>query len=251
MSAHQLDPVGATVQDRFALMLHDRIIEIEQELRSLRPKPLDPRIRVLSSHDRSDSGGVFVRIRSKTHVDTDAWSRVVLERLARLDPTRYDLWCCQHWSLGHEDGPYVLECLVERRGTACVADVAHAALDSTTTEATDGAATSVETCAVTSCQWFAESIRAAAAASGRATLHSWDPVAGSCVSQDINDYDETRTRTPQEHAAWTMLYGWLASQVERAEVWHPRALTAPKLGLDLVTALASTLDHAGHAGAEA
>ena len=230
-----LEPVGS-LQERFALMMHDRIVEVERELVALRPPPLDPRIRLLGTRAESECGAVFARLLARREVDVDAWSARVLGRLGRCDDTRFDMRACQHHGLGQER-PYVVECLVERSGGAplTVARVAHAALD-----CSHDPSAAVEACAVVAPAWFAESIRVAAG--GEAVLHSWDPVARGCVSQGVDDVDETGARTPEEMAAWTMLHGWMASQVEHvADLWHPRAPASSKMGMDLVRALGRVL----------
>lgn len=236
------EPAGS-LQERFALMLHDRIVQIEQELRLLRP-PLDPRIRLLGTRTESECGAVFVRLLTAHRTDVDAWSARVLGRLAAGDDTRFDLRTCQHIGLA-ADRPYVVECLVERSGgqPLAVARVAHAALDAET-----DAGAAVEAGAVVAPAWVAESIRVAGAAGGRAVLRSWDPVAGACTAQDISNQHETCARSPTEMAAWTMLHGWMASQVEHVDLWHPHAPPSLRAGADLVREMGRGLGRmlAGH-----
>ena len=241
-----LDPVGSEA-DRFALMLHDRVVELERQVSSLRPSPLDRRVTVLGSRRQSDSGAVFVRARCAWSADLTAWAAGVLAALGARDDTRWDVWCCQHWSVGLGSQPYVIEALVERSGAgtpADVAGVAHAALDALLDLLRPhdlGHTASVEACAVASPSWFAESIRAAGAteAGGAATLHTWDPRAGAVVRQAV---DRAHVAPGDaEYRAWTLLHGWLACQMEATEVWHPRALSACGLGQQLVSALSRVL----------
>ncbi len=247
MSNVSLEEPGGP-QERFLLMLHDRVVNLEKDVAALRA-PLDPRIKVLGTRAESECGAVLVRLLTREAVDVDAWSESVLGRLALRDDTRFDLRACQHFGLGR-DRPWVAECLVERSGCGplSVARVAHAALDSLDSLdslAADGVAAGdgavaydgvVEACAVVAPAWFAESIRVASG--GTAVLHSWDPAAG-CVSRGVVGTDETGSVKPEELAAWTLLHGWLASQVEpaAADLWHPRAPASSKMGMDLVRAL--------------
>ena len=232
----QLEPVG-DVQQHFALMLHARLVDLETEVRALRPASLDPRVRLLGTATTADSGAVFVRVRSRRHVEFDPWCEAVLRRLAATDTgVRFDAWCCQHWSLAADDRPYVVEALVERScGPADVAKVAHAALD-----ATPGGL--VEACAVVCPRWFAESIRCAATtvADPPPVLHTWDPEAGAVVRHGMED-ETGAGGTPGQVAAWTLLHGWLASHVERTDVWHPRALSASATAVELIKALGARL----------
>lgn len=232
-----------TAGERFALMLHDRLVDLEAHVAGMRPAPLDACVSILGSGRRSDTGAVFVRARSARDVDLEAWGGALVAALGGVVPTRWDAWCCQHWSVG--SGPYVLETLVQRSGhdrPADVAQVAHVALDAL--RALRAEPLAVEACAVRCPAWFAESVRAASAASRRAALHSWDPQAGVAVRQDANDGDEVLTGgAPGDpaHRAWCMLHGWLAAQVEATEVWHPHAPNASALARQLVAALGQAL----------
>lgn len=242
-SAHPLDPVGGSANDRFALMLHDRVVDLERQVSALQPRPLDRRVTVLGSRQRSDSGAVFVRVRSAWNADLTAWADGVLASLGAREDTRWDLWCCQHWSVGLPSRPYVVEALVERSGAAPadVAIVAHAALDAILDLLRPhdlGHTASVEACAVSCPAWFAESIRSAAGGA-TGTLHTWDPQAGAVVRGPI---DRTHVAPGDaEYRAWTLLHGWMACQAEATDVWHPRAFNACALGQQLVSALSAAL----------
>lgn len=237
-----LRPQG-TQQEHFALMLHDRLLDLERELRELRPPPLDARLRLLGTRTASDSGAVFARVHARRAVkDVDAWAARVLGRLGRLDDRRADLWCCHHWSPLGGEKPYVIECLIERSGPApaSVIDAGHAILDAINAN-DDTQDVIVDVSAVTAAKWFAECVRSAAAASGRAKLHAWEPETGTVVVQDVSDIDEMCAATPAEAAAWTRLHGWLAAQTDYpvADLWHPRAPAASRMAADLVRALAA------------
>lgn len=237
-----LQPVGSTLQESFALMLHDRVVELERAVTALAPRPLDPAITLLGTDRAAATGAAFVRIRSALSVETHRVASRILASLGGGDATRWDAWCCQHWScLLHRD-PYVFEMVVQRSGTdpLHVDRVAHAALDSMrellrpfSLHHTVG----VEACACKCPAWFVESIRTACVAVKQATLYTWDPRAETVVASDVSDIDETGTQDASDHRAWVMLHGWLASQVDVTDVWHPRALSATAHGLELVGTL--------------
>lgn len=235
-----LAPDGS-VQDRFSLMLHDRVVALEQDIRALLAEPLDARVSILGTAARSESGAVFVRVMSAAALDIEAWCEGVLRRLGGTDPSRFDVWCCHHWSLGRDDMPFVTEALVERwysPGGVSVARVAHAALDAAL-QLRGGAMASkvaVDACAVTNAQWFAESIRTACEWPGTtATVRTWDPKARRMVSAPA-------VATLDHHAkTWTLLNGWLATHTEATDVWHPRSLNASSSALALVSSLSHVL----------
>lgn len=225
-----LEPV-ASADQRFVFMLHDRIVKLEQEVEALRPRPLDSRVRVLGSG--GPGAAVFVRVFLEHAIaDVNGWMSRVLHNVTRTDDnTRYDAWCCHHWSLAPAR-PFVIECLFQRSGrdAADVSVVAHSALD-----ASEDA--SVEACSVASVQYFAESLRAAGGSS--AVLHTWDPRAKCVLTQDISDLSEAPAHDPRQLRVWMMLHGWAASMIDHhADVWHPRALSAVGSGIALVQALA-------------
>ena len=245
--ASLLEPDGGPEQ-KFALMMHERIVRLEEEVRALRPARLDGRVTILGTATEADTGAVFVRALAPAAVDTDAWAAALLGTLGARDPRgggglRYDLWCCQHFSClaGTASQPYVVEALVQRSGhrPQNVAAVAHAALDAL--ECPSVAA--VEAAAAVNADWFVESIRAAAAASPGTTgarMHTWDPRARCVMASDADDHDHDHDhdQDQDDRGVWMRLHGWLASQTERADMWHPHAPSAPKLGADLLAMLA-------------
>jgi hypothetical protein len=242
--AEALRAVGS-VQDAFALMLHDRLVDLERSVAALMPAGVDRRLAVLGKTSVADSGAAFVRVRSSWSADTEAVLEGVLGAMGRVDRARWDAWCCQHWSCLLDRDAYVLELLVQRAGSrgVDVVAVAHAALDAVRREAQPfGLAhtVSAEACAVRSPAWFAESIRTACHATGRAAARSWDPDTRSCAPgvETPHEGDDS----DRADAAWTMLHGWLASQTEAADVWHPRALNAAASGQELVAALRRVLE---------
>lgn len=246
-----MEPIG-TDQEKFVLMLHDRLVELESEVKDLRPRALDPRVTLLGTHERSQSGSVFVRLYTSWNVDLGQLCAATLGILGPLDNTRYDMWACQHWTFADTPTPFIIEMVVERSGGGGpgggleVAKVAHAALDSlmSLTAKLLRVTASADACALHSPTWFAESVRVAAATGQRqATLHSWDPSCQKVVTQDINDIDETGTRTPSQYLAWTMLHGWMAHQMAPTDVWHPRGLSNSKCAIDIVSAIGGILDN--------
>lgn len=234
----RLRPTECSVRDGFVLMMHDRLLELEREVRALRPRPVDPRVRLLSSASVSDTGAVFlrVRVRDREPLDLDRWAEGLLRAVPNASKRRVDAWCCQHWSFV---GANVVEALVQYSGEPAVdvGQVAHATLD-----AWPCATERVEACAVSCPAWFAESIRAAAGSTtAGARLHTWDPEAEAVVVTAAADGDEVHNATPGESMIWALLHGWLACHAERAEVWHPRALCSSKMATDLVSTLGRLL----------
>ena len=240
MACRQRGPEGlwspeGTCRDTFALMLHDRVVELEAKVASLEPPARDPALLVLGASTVSDGGAVFVRVQSGMYAEQGAVLDAVLRRLGALDPTRWDVWACQHWSCLLAQRPYVLELLVQRASPARTADVVavgHAVVDAVREVTGDGKDLGVDACAVRSALWFIESIRTA---SGGACMRAWDPAAGGVVrcdcGQEEGEEDEPRRR------AWTRLHGWLAEQVECTDVWHPRAPSAASAAADREAAM--------------
>lgn len=234
-----LEPSGSAA-DMFVLMLHDRLVSLERDVAAMAPVATDPAVTLIGSAVNSDSGAVFVRARCSSPVNNDRWCEKMMAEVARVDPARLDVWCCQHWSMSHSrgNGVYIAEALLERwytpRGMS-VSDVAHAALDALRGEGQEDA--KLEACAVTNPRWFAESIRSACEASSEgAVLRTWDPEAGSMVRSACTSEDGSSTAA--ETKAWTMLHGWLATHTERTDVWHPRSLSAHSAGNQLMSTLA-------------
>lgn len=226
-TAGPTDPVG-TVSEKFALMLHDRLVDLE---RLITPTPTDPRVTILGDRSTAEKGAAFVRVRTSDGVPLDEWARGVTRSLGRMDSTRWDLSCCQHWAFGH-DLPFVLEALVVRSGDLpCdVAHVANAAVD-VAESLRKSAALAAEACGVLCRQWFAVSIRAASK-----TAYTWDPSSKCVLSVQAFPYEESSAADP-----WTMLHGFLASEVEVADVWHPRALNAHTAAAQMVAVMGNVL----------
>lgn len=247
-----MEPVG-TDQEKFVLMLHDRLVELENEVKDLRPRALDQRVTLLGTDEKSQNGSVFVRMHTSWNVDLNQLCAATLGVLGPLDNTRYDMWACQHWTFADTVTPFIVEMVVERSGGGGpgggleVAKVAHAALDSllALTGRLLRVTASAEACALRCPTWFAESVRVASATGQRqAVLHSWEPLSGHVVTQDINDIDETGTRTPSQYRTWTMLHGWMAHQMDPTDVWHPRGLSNSKCAIDIVASIGGMLDNA-------
>lgn len=239
-----LAPVGATLQERFALMLHDRLVDIERELRQLRPQAMDARVTLLGSRTRSDGGAVFVRLHSPWNAEPKRLATKVLEGLGRTDAVgTYELWCCQHWSLGRELRPYIIELVVERSpGGLDVSKVAHAALDAMDDIVAPlnlKASMAAEACALTCSRWFARSIKEACAGAGLFpgpyVLHP------DTRRVDYEQEDDQQDPADPAEVAWDMLHGWMAHQVEATDLWHPRAMSAADQAHKLVTALEKLL----------
>lgn len=206
-------PVQADVKDAFALMLHDRLVELERAVAGLQIRT-DPRLKVLGTRTKADKGSVFVRIRSNEALDVGAWALRTLTSLGK-DETRWDLWACQHWSFASGECPFVTEALVERSGgdPVSVVTVGHVALDG----APEGSR--AEAAPVVCHEWFEACIRAASP-----TLYAWDPLHKGMVT--VNLEGQHQLADPVEDKAWMLLHGFLANAVEVADVWHPRALNA-------------------------
>ena len=217
-------------RDAFALMLHDRVVQLEAAV--LRPRA-DPALTVSRSRPRA----AFVRLRSAALVDADAWARDVLARLAPAGPL-WDLWVCQHWSALGGDGPglgCVTEAVVRCGGGGECTDcerAGHACLDAA--RAAGAADARVETHGVTCDAWFVESVRAAAAGARRDVTYSWR-------EGRVHDVPNVPGPEAWPDRAWRLLHGWLACQVDAVEPWHPRALSAGGAAAEFVTRLVDVL----------
>lgn len=215
--------VTGDVKDAFALMMHDRLVELERVVAGLHV-PTDPRLKTLGTRTKAEKGSVFVRIRSKEALDPGAWASRTLAALGK-DETRWDVWVCQHWSFAHSDYPFVTEALIERSGgePVGVAAVGHVALDcAAPVEAR------AEAAPVVCHQWFEASIRSASA-----TTYCWDPVHRGTVT--VNAGQHKAAMEPVEDRAWTLLHGFLANVVEVADLWHPQALNASSASSQFVS----------------
>lgn len=240
-----LDSPRGSAKDKFSLMLHDRVVDLERAVYDrLLPCAPDARVRLLGCRTTSESGGVFVRARGAWNVDLREWAGQVLAVLGRRECVRWEVWCCQHWSFGFAtECPYVIEALIGRSGgPEDVTRVAHAALDALQHCLKPVGlhhSALVEACATWCPAWFARSIKVAAA--DRQALYAWDPVTRTVAA----DGEEEEPEGPRERAAWTMLHGWLASQMEVTDVWHPRSLNSAVAGATLVEALGRLVQDEG------
>jgi hypothetical protein len=219
--------VRGDTAEMFALMLHDRIVDLERQLAELRPPSVDERITVLGPATTNTSRNVYVCVRRQHDTDADAWAADVCRRLGERWACDVDVACCSHFSI---DQTFVLEALVCLERDTQVADVAHAVLAATLHAGEHDvhgdrddvhgdrrpAVTSVLASAVRSPDWFAESIARAAGREARAWR--WD-AASRAVEADPPPAIE-------QSDGWCMLEGWLATHRERVDVQHPRALSA-------------------------
>lgn len=208
----------------FALMLHDRLVELERQVAMLHLPDTDPAITLVDCP--SGSPGVYVRVHAAAEVDLDAWAAALVKRLGTLWGRCVEASSCQHYGL---DGTFVVECLVVATDHAgvnpdpriVVSQTARAAMDAAVTDCgaqlADAAPRGerVLACGVLSREWFAESL---SAANPLGKVWSWDPaeteaVADACTLWIKDD-------------GWSMLQGWLAHNRERVDVQHPKALHA-------------------------
>lgn len=201
------------VKDAFALMMHDRLIELERVVADLKSS-VDPRLRLLGTRTKADTSSVFVRVRSSTAVAVAAWAARVLAGLGR-DGMRWDVWACQHWTFAHHEHPFVTEVMVQQSGgePVDVAMVGHVALDASPSDAR------VEAAAVMCPEWFEASILSASP-----TSFCWDPLHMGMVT--TTTAESPRALDPVADKTWTLLHGYLAHAMDVADVWHPKALNA-------------------------
>lgn len=218
--------VEGTASEMFALMLHDRVVELERQLADMAIPPLDARIDLA---DQTDSLDVYVRLRCSKEVSVDEWAASVCRRLGERWSSPLDLVACQHFDI---DETFVVEAVLCFETRRPVAQVAHAALDALEGVAGPAALAVLHSrrpssvphlynhpvlaSAVQSREWFVESLRAAAG--DYAEVWSWDPVAKKAEKEALDIWIEDD--------GWCMLQGWLAHNRERVEVLHPRALQA-------------------------
>lgn len=210
----------------FALMMHDRLVELERQVALLRLPDTDPAITLVDCP--SGSPGVYVRLHAAAEVDLDAWAAALVRRLGALWAGRcVEVSSCQHYGL---DGTFVVEGLVVAADHAgvhpadphtTVAQAARAAMDAVVTDCGAELAGQaphderVLACGVLSREWFAESL---SAANPLGKVWSWDPEAREAVA----DANSLWIRDD----GWSMLQGWLAHNRERVDVQHPKALHA-------------------------
>jgi hypothetical protein len=202
--------VEGSTSEMFALMLHDRIVDLERQFASMCSPPLDARIELA---DQADSRDVFVRLRCCREIDGDEWAAAVCTRLGQRWSCEMDVAVCQHFDI---DNTFVLEAVLCFDAHRPVAQVAHAALDAAGDALAPSVRQPVLASAVHSREWFVESVRAAAG--DYATVWSWEPVEQKAVKEPLDIWIEDD--------GWCMLQGWLAHNRERVEVLHPRALHA-------------------------
>lgn len=202
----------ATVEQKFSLMLHERLVELEKKVANLEPPPLDPRIRI-SERPRHP----FVKLEFDAEIDHSTWLKSVVERLGRYLDARMSGVACQGWSLRAER--YVVEAVFGADDAVDHREVGRACLE---TGSAFGEVCAVHVHGVTNIAWFMESIVAAGAEC--ATYED-----GVVVVSPAEDAPTDGA----PHPSWYRLNGWLASVMENADVEHLRAFDANSAAISL------------------
>lgn len=213
-----MDPVG-TQPELFALMLHDRLVDVELRLASLAPRQIDERIEVVGCAPGSEA--TYVRVHSASQIDQQAWGKRVAKELGAFWGEAVDVTAVQHFSTLHDH--FVLEALAVCRPRAAadpqrrVVQVGNAALDASAALGELAAPKPVWVCGVKDRCWFVDSFCAASGPDG-GRIWSYDPDDASVTESEADPW------IPDD--GWCMMQGWLAHNREQVEVLHPRALSA-------------------------
>lgn len=198
-----------TAEQKFAFMLHDRLVELEKKVANLEPSPLDPRIRVA---ERAMHPFVKLEFDGETTINHSEWLKGVVGRLGRRFETKVSGVACQGWSLRAEK--YVVEAAFEADVAMDHREVGRACLE---IGELFGDVRGVHVHGVSNVAWFMESIASADDEAGHATYH---PEYDSVVThRDQRD-------APWYHSAWYRLNGWIVSVTESADVEHLQAFDA-------------------------
>ena len=206
--------VEATAEQRFAFMLHDRLVDLEKRVADMEPEPLDPRIRVAERAMHP-----FVKLEFDGKIDHSEWLKGAVGRLGRRFETKVSGVACQGWSLRAEK--YVVEAFFEADVAMDRREVGRACLE--IGELFDEVR-AVHVHGVTNVAWFMESIMSADDEAGHAT---YDPRDDSVTTH----FDQTDT--PWYHSAWYRLNGWLVSVTENADVENVYAFDARSAAVSL------------------
>jgi hypothetical protein len=198
-------PVEQTPEQAFALMLHDRIVELERKMARMEHKDrgVDPRIKFVEKKR-------FPLL--KIHLENDdvnlsRWLNETVGAVGRATGQEAFGVACKEYNVLAK--AYVIECVldVECDGKS----VATAALEHAPS------AKVVEVHDVANFTWFSESIAACSYCSS-----TYDP-----KTQTVKTVAEPVPEVSGESdTPWLMLNGWLTSVIEGVDISHTRAYDA-------------------------
>lgn len=209
---------GTSENDKFVLMLHDRVIELEAKIAAMVDPPLDPRVTLVGART-SKNLNTFVRLCCPDEQDLTTVLRRALETVGKRWGVSLEAFAAQHYNI---DGGFVLEAMVCCSTTPLpVETVAHAFLDSS------AKASSVLASRVILTEWFTESFLEVSE-----TCYRYDYARDRFIVEDAESWGHV-----PPSPTWKMLTGWQASVIEAVTIQHPKAPDADDMQVRLVTAL--------------
>lgn len=203
-------PVEQTVEQAFALMLHDRIVELERKLAAMERRIPDPRIKFVKKKRFP-----LLKIHLDEEIDLAQWLEKTVDALGKKTNKATSGLACQEYSLPAK--AYVIESMFDVDAGDENELVAMLALEHAPK------ATVVEVHDVMNFTWFSESIAACS----------------YCSS--VYDPEKKTTRTlveripvaPEDDTLWFMLNGWLTSVMEGVDIENTRAFDSLSASLHL------------------
>ena len=214
---------GASESDKFALMLHDRVIELEAKIAAMVDPPLDPRVTLVGGRV-SKNLNTFVRVCCPDEQDLTTVLRRSSETIGKRWGVSLEAFAAQHYNI---DGGFVLEAMVCCSTLPLPAEtVAHAFLDACVK------ASSVLASRVVLTEWFTESFLEISE-----TCYRYDYARDRFIVEDAESWGHVAPTT-----TWKMLTGWQASVIEAVAVQHPRAPDADEMHAKLLTALERVIE---------
>ena len=215
---------GASDGDKFALMLHDRLIELETKVAAMVDAPLDPRVTLVGART-SKNLNTFVRVCCPDEQNLTTVLHRALETIGKRWGVSLEAFGAQHYD-GLDGEGFVVEIM------ACcsaqplpVETVAHAFLDSCEDPS------SVLASRVILTEWFTESFLEISE-----TCYRYDYARDRFIVEDAESWGHVPP-TP----TWKMLTGWQASVIEAVAVQHPKAPDPDAMHAKLLTALENVL----------
>ena len=214
---------GVSESDKFALMLHDRLIELEARISAMVDPPLDPRVTLVGART-SKNLNTFVRVCCPDEQDLTAVVHRALETIGKRWGASLEAFAAQHYNI---DGGFVFEAMV-----CCstlplsIETVAHAFLDSCDDPS------SVLASRVILTEWFTESFLEISE-----TCYRYDYARDRFIVEDAESWGHVPPTT-----TWKLMAGWQASVMEAVTVQHPKAPDADDMHSKLLTALEKVLE---------
>lgn len=217
---------GVSESDKFALMLHDRLIDLESKMAAMVDPPLDPRVTLVGART-SRNLNTFVRVCCRDEQDLTAVLRRALETIGKRWGVSLEAFGAQHYNI---DGGFVVEAMTCCSTLPLPAEtVAHAFLDACTDP---GGASSILASRVVLTEWFTESFLEISE-----TCYRYDYARDRFIVEDAESWGHVApSRT------WKMLTGWQASVIEAVNIQHPKAPDGDDMHAKLLTALEKVLE---------